>query len=69
MIDLGLLEGQKWPSPVYKNVAQLLGLCNRRVTNRDSLIELVQAVLAIPEDRIALVSISDCRDTYQVPYI
>jgi hypothetical protein len=69
MIDLGLLDNQQWPNNVYKKVAQILGLCNNRVTSRDRLIEVVQAVLAIPEDKIATVSLRDCREVYNVPYI
>jgi hypothetical protein len=69
MIDLGLKEGQEWPNEAYRTVASHVGLCNQLVTNRDALTEVVQAVLAIPENEIESVSWIDAAQKYHVPFI
>ena len=69
LIDLGLEEGQKWPSDAHRKVAAHLGLQNPRVTNKDALTKICQKVIAIPEDRIKSVTISECREEFEVPFI
>lgn len=69
MIDMGLEEGQEWPSEAHKVVASHIGLCNPCVVNRDSLTEIVQAVLKIPQDEIQQVDLITCASKYHVPFI
>lgn len=69
MIDLGLLDGQQWPSEAHKRVAMNIGLCNSRVTKRDALIEIVQAVIAIPMNEIRRVTPQTVVSKYNVPYV
>ena len=69
MIDRGLRAGQEWPTFAHKVVAQNIALCNSRVTNRDSLTEVVQAVLAIPKNKIRRVTLMQAASEYHVPFI
>lgn len=69
MIDLGLLENQQWPSEAHKTVASIIGLCNKHVTNRTYLTEIVQAVIKIPQDRIETVTLQECRYEFNVPFV
>lgn len=48
MINMGLNEGQQWPSETHKNVARNLLLCNRLVFTRDLLTDGVQWILSKP---------------------
>ena len=56
MIDLGLEDGQKWPSPAHRIVAANLALCNPQVTSRDTLTSIVQKVRKIPKSKIKTVT-------------
>ncbi len=67
MIELGLLDGQEWPSKEHKTVAQNLALCNSQVTTKDHLIDICQAIIKIPNDRIRTITFAECRDEFQVP--
>lgn len=69
MIDYGLLDAQEWPSRYHRVVAAKLGICNAQCFSREKLTEIVQAVIAIPIDVIETVTITDCRNIYNVPYI
>lgn len=69
MIELGLKEGQSWPNDAYRKVAVTIGLCNPRVDDRDKLIEICQAILQVPEDRIKLVTLEDLIFEFKVPYL
>lgn len=69
MIDLGLKTNQKWPTPAHKQVAQTIGLCNSRVTTRDALTEVVQAIRKVPKSKIKKVTVLDLAKDYDVPYI
>jgi hypothetical protein len=59
MIDMGLKEGQEWPSDAHRVVASRLALGNRLVHTRDALNDVVQKVIAIPADKIETVTIAD----------
>lgn len=60
MIDMGLKEGQVWPeNEAYKIVASNLALQNPLVTNRDTLTNIVQCVLKIPENEIKTITLAD----------
>lgn len=67
MIDMGLAEGQTWPSPEHRVVAQNLGLCNPDVRERDRLTEICQGVIKIPQDRIKTVTPVQCREEFHIP--
>lgn len=69
MIDMGLQEGQEWPSDAHKVVAQNVALCNSRVTTRDILTEVCQAIIAIPESDIKTVTWIQLVDKYNVPFV
>lgn len=59
MIDMGLKDGQKWPTPAHREVACNLALCNPAVKTRDTLTAIVQKVRKIPKSKIETVSWSD----------
>lgn len=59
MIDMGLKDGQEWPSEVYKVVAQNLLIGNPNINTRDKLTEGVQNVLKIPETEIKTITVND----------
>jgi hypothetical protein len=59
MIDMGLRDDQKWPSKAHRDVACNLALCNPIVTNRDTLTDIVQKVIAIPKADIKKVTMAD----------
>ncbi len=68
MIDLGLQDGQEWPeNEAYRLVASTLGLCNPDVVCRDHLIEIVQAVLRVPECDIKGITLEEMREKYSCP--
>lgn len=69
MIDLGLPEGEIWSSEDHRVVAQNIGLCNPRVTTRDSLTEIVIAINKIPQCAIRHVTAADLAEKYAVPFI
>lgn len=59
MVEMGLKEKQKWPSPAHRVVAANLAICNPLVTTRDKLSFVVQKVCAIPKDKIKTVTIAE----------
>lgn len=59
MVDLGLTEGQAWPSAAHRAVAQSIALCNPLITSRDALTDAVQKIIAIPQDKIKTVTFAD----------
>lgn len=59
MIDMGLEEGQKWPTSAHKAVACNLALCNPLVKNRDTLTDIVQKVCKIPKSEIKTVTMAE----------
>jgi hypothetical protein len=59
MIDMGLSEGQDWPTPAHRLVAANLALCNPQVTKRDTLNAIVQKVIAIPKSEIESLTWAD----------
>jgi hypothetical protein len=52
MIEMGLKDGQKWPTKAHRNVAINLALGNPLICTRDALTGVVQKVCAIPEKDI-----------------
>jgi len=69
MINLGLKEGQDWPSPEYKMVASVIGLRNRNVTNRDCLIDIVQSVLKVSQERIKSITPDQLYEEFGCPQV
>lgn len=67
MIDLGLKEGQKFPTGTHRAVARALVIGNPRVTNRDQMQEIVGKVLLVPEDRIADVTFKEMKADFGLP--
>lgn len=59
MIDLGLQDGQEWPSDAHRKVAMTLMLCNPLVKTRTALNEGVQKVISIPVNRIKSVTLAE----------
>lgn len=59
MIEMGLRDGQKWPTKAHRQVACNLALCNPVVTNRDTLTEIVQKVCKIPKAEIKTLKWAD----------
>ena len=66
MIELGLLEGQEWPSNAHKIVATNLGICNPRLTCCGDLVELVGSILKVPKDRIKSVTTEELIDEFNL---
>jgi hypothetical protein len=56
MIDMGLKDGQKWPSKAHREVAAALAICNSAITTRDALTNVVQKVCLIPKSKIKTVT-------------
>lgn len=69
MIDLGLKDGQTWPSDEHREVAAGIGTCNSMVRSRDALTEVCQAVILIPADRIKTVTFKQAALEFKVPYV
>ena len=69
MIDMGLLTDETWRSEAHRIVASKIALFNPRVTNRDSLTEVVQAIQKIPISEIETVTVNDLAYKYSVPFI
>jgi hypothetical protein len=67
MIDLGLKNGQTFPSEEHKDVAMTLGLCNPRVTDRTTLTEIVQAVCKVPAERIKTITLDEIIKEFDCP--
>jgi hypothetical protein len=59
MIEMGLKEGQKWPTPAHRKVACALALCNPMVHTRDQLNDIVQKVIKIPKKDIKKIGFYD----------
>lgn len=69
MIDMGLRDGQKWPTKEHRAVAQVLFLANSQVTTKDQLMEAVSSILVIPANRIRTVTADEIVDEFHVPYV
>ena len=59
MIEMGLKDGQKWPSKAHREVACNLALCNPMIYTRDALNDIVQKVIKIPKAEIKKVKFQD----------
>jgi hypothetical protein len=59
MIDLGLLENQKWPTRAHRKIAQTVLLCNPLVKTRDALINGTQRILKVPKKRIKKLTLDE----------
>lgn len=69
MINIGLKEGQEFPSDDHRQVAQNIGLCNRNVFDADTLTEIVQSVIKVPADRIRTVTLIELCDEFDCPRV
>lgn len=56
MVDMGLKDGQEWPSPEHRIVAANIVLGNPLVRDRGALNEVVQKVCDIPASDIKSVT-------------
>lgn len=62
MIDLGLMDKQKFPTKAHRVVAVNLAICNPSVSSRDHITEIVQAVISVPRSEIKTVTLKYFRD-------
>ena len=62
MIDMGLLEGEDWPTSTHRQVAINLFIGNPHVNSRTELQNGVTKVIKIPDDKIEQVTIEDLKD-------
>ncbi len=69
MINIGLKEGQEFPSEDHKTVAQNIGLCNSNVHDATTLTEIVQSVIRVPADRIRTVTILELFEEFDCPEV
>lgn len=67
MVEIGLDEGQNWPSEVHETVAQMIIIGNPNVKNRDRLMEVVQAILKVPVERIRNITYQVLVDEFKMP--
>ena len=67
MIDFGLKKDQKFPSQDHRVIAENIGIGNPRVTTRDGLVEIVQAVIKVPKDKIRTVTLGELVKDYGCP--
>lgn len=67
MIEMGLKEGQEWPSPFHEEIAIALVMGNPNITTKDMLAEVVQSVLTVPKDRIETITIKEIRKEFKCP--
>jgi len=67
LIELGLEEGQTFPSTTHRVVAGTLALGNSRVNCCDSMKRIVQAVIRVPQDRIKTVTINELWEEFGLP--
>jgi len=59
MIEMGLKDGQKWPSKAHRAVALNLAICNPLIKTRDDLMSVVGKVCEIPKLEIKKVKYED----------
>ena len=64
MIEIGLKDGEKFNSEDHRFVAVSFGIANPQVTTKDQLINIVQAVQRVPQDKIREVSMVDLCEKY-----
>jgi len=69
MINMGLEEGQEWPSDAHKRVALNIGLYNLLVKDIDTLTNICQSVISVPQDRIELVTFEDLVTEFNCPNV
>ena len=69
MEDIGLNEGQEWPSETHRIVAQNVCLCNEFCSNADDMHAMVQAIIAVPEDELKEATLETLAKKHKVPNI
>jgi len=52
MLEMGLEDGEEWPSDHHRDIAAFVCLCNPRINTRDLLMENVSIVNKIPAEKI-----------------
>jgi hypothetical protein len=62
MIDMGLKEGQSWPSPAHRTVAAHVLICNPRIRSLTSMEEQVAIINQIPLAAIKKVTFTELYD-------
>ena len=63
-VDSGLKEGQEWPHPDYKIVAENCCLGNPNINTMTKMYEVVQCILQIPQEDIRLATKEDLINKY-----
>lgn len=69
MINMGLKEGQEFPSEDHKVVAIKVAICNPKVTQRDILMDVVDAVCKVPQEKIQEVTYRQLIEEYNCPHV
>jgi hypothetical protein len=69
MLNLGLEEGKVFPSEDHRKVAERLCIGNPNVFTRDLMTEVVNVVIAIPQDRITTVTPKELIEEFDCPDI
>jgi hypothetical protein len=67
MIYMGLKDDQEFPTPAHLNICENIILGNSQITTRDQLTEVVQIVIAIPNDRIKIITYEDMVNEFNCP--
>ena len=67
MIEIGLKEGQHFPTTNHREVACSITLCNTNVRAADVLMTVVQAVLKVPVKRIRKVTYHQLIKEFDMP--
>lgn len=66
MVNMGLHEGQEFPSDDHRVVATTLCIGVPGLDNKDDLTTIVQSVLKVPQDRIRTVTIDQLKMEYDM---
>jgi len=61
-IDMGLEDGQKWPSPFHRKVAVICLIQNPRVFTREKLMENVSIINSLEVGYLQCASVDDLLD-------
>lgn len=69
MIDIGLDNGQKFPSEAHKRVAEALAIGNPMVKDAETMTQIVQSVIKVPKNRIKTVTYDELRQEFDLPVV
>lgn len=66
--ELGLKEGEHFPTSAHQVVAEKICLGNPNIDNRDRLQSAVSSILSVPIDRIETVTYNELIEEFEFGY-